>query len=40
MTRVGVMDCFAESGDAKELAKKYGLDSKGIEKAVRKILKI
>jgi len=38
MSRVGVMDCFAESGDAKELAEKYGLDSKGIEKAVKKIL--
>jgi transketolase len=40
MSRVGIMDCFAESGDPKELAEKYGLDSKGIEKAVKKILKI
>ena len=40
MSSVGVMDCFAESGEAKELAEKYGLDSKGIEKAVRKIIKI
>jgi transketolase len=40
MSRVGIMDCFAESGDPKELAEKYELDSKGIEKAVRKILKI
>jgi len=39
MVRVGIMDCFAESGDPKELAEKYGLDSKGIEKAVKKILK-
>jgi len=39
MVRVGIMDCFAESGDPRELAEKYGLDSKGIEKAVKKILK-
>jgi len=39
MVRVGIMDCFAESGDPKELAEKYGLDSKGIEKAVKRILK-
>lgn len=38
MVRVGIMDCFVESGDPKELAEKYGLDSKGIEKAVKKIL--
>ena len=38
MVRVGIMDCFAESGDPKELAEKYGLDSKGIKKAVKKIL--
>jgi transketolase len=38
IVRVGIMDCFAESGDPKELAEKYGLDSKGIEKAVKKIL--
>jgi len=39
MVRVGIMDCFAESGDPKELAEKYGLDSQGIEIAVKKILK-
>jgi transketolase len=38
MIRVGIMDCFAESGDPQELAEKYGLDSKGIKKAVKKIL--
>ena len=38
MVRIGIMDCFAESGDPKELAEKYGLDSKGIKKAVKKIL--
>ncbi|TFB09358.1 transketolase family protein [Candidatus Atribacteria bacterium MT.SAG.1] len=38
MVRVGIMDCFAESGDPKELAEKYGLDSQGIEKAAKKIL--
>jgi len=40
MVRVGIMDCFTESGNPKELAEKYGLDNKGIEKAVRKILQI
>ena len=38
LVRVGILDSFAESGDPKELAEKYGLDSKGIEIAVKKIL--
>ena len=33
MKRVGVMDTFGESGDAKELLKKYGLTAENIESA-------
>lgn len=39
MEFVGVIDTFGESGEPDELAEKYGIDSKGIIKAVRKILK-
>lgn len=39
MIRVGIMDRFAESGDPQDLAKKYGLDSKTIVKAVNKVIK-
>lgn len=34
ITRIGMKDQFGESGTAKELLHKYGLDAEGIYKAV------
>ena len=39
MEFVGMQDTFGESGEPNELLKKYGLDEKGIIKAVQKVLK-
>lgn len=39
MVRIGVRDVFGESGKARELLEKYGMDSKAIEKAVENGLK-
>jgi transketolase len=39
MKRVGVMDTFGESGDAKELMKKYGLTAANIEAAATALVK-
>lgn len=39
LIRIGIKDCFAESGDPKELAKKYGLDSNNIENVIKKYFK-
>lgn len=39
MKRIGVKDKFGESGDPKELLKKYGLDSASIIGAVKEVLK-
>ena len=36
--RHGVYDIFAESGSAKDLWKKYGLDKEGTKKALQKFL--
>lgn len=38
MEFIGLQDTFAESGSAKELIKKYGMDETAIEKAVRKVI--
>ncbi|HEX9679707.1 MAG TPA: transketolase C-terminal domain-containing protein [Candidatus Saccharimonadales bacterium] len=38
LKRVGVMDRFGESGDPSELIEKFGLDSKGITRAVNSLL--
>lgn len=38
--RVGIQDHFGESGDAVELLEKYGLESKGIKKAVISALRL
>lgn len=37
--RIGVEDCFGESGPALELIKKYGLDAEGIYKKVKAFVK-
>ena len=37
--RIGVEDCFGESGPALELIKKYGLDAEGIYKKVKEFVK-
>jgi transketolase len=37
--RIGVRDTFGESGDEKDLMKKYGLTSEHIAAAARDILK-
>jgi len=39
MEYVALMDRFGESGEPNELMQKFGLDSKGIIKAVKKVLK-
>ncbi|MBI4045173.1 MAG: transketolase family protein [Candidatus Diapherotrites archaeon] len=39
MVRIGVRDVFGESGKARELLEKYGMDSKAIVRAVEKGLK-
>jgi transketolase len=39
MKRVGVMDTFGESGEAKELMKKYGLTAANIESAATALVK-
>ena len=36
--KIGVRDTFGESGNARKLLEKYGLDAKGIEKQIRKNL--
>lgn len=36
--RIGVKDVFGESGPAKELISKYGLDAKGIYEAIKKFI--
>lgn len=38
LTRIGVRDCFGESGPAKELLKKYELDAEGIYKQIKAAL--
>jgi transketolase len=38
MEFIGLQDTFAESGSALELIKKYGMDEKAIEKAVRRVI--
>lgn len=38
VVRIGVRDCFTESGDPQELFKKYGMDSTAVVKAVRQQL--
>ena len=35
--RIGVYDRFGESGPAKELIQKYGLDAEGIYKQIRQL---
>ena len=35
VTRIGINDVFGESGPAKELLKKYGLDAEGIYKTIK-----
>lgn len=37
---VGVKDRFGQSGDPKDLISEYGIDSKSIEKAIKKILSV
>lgn len=39
LTRHGIMDTFCESGDAKDLLKKYKLDAQGIAETIRLFLK-
>ncbi len=39
MTRVGIMDRFGESGTAKELVTKFGLDGAGIAAKTRAFVK-
>ena len=38
VVRIGINDCFGQSGDAKELLKLYKLDSKSIANKVMEIL--
>ena len=38
MERVGVKDCFGESGEPQELAQKYGLDAVAITEAARRAI--
>ncbi|PKK85346.1 MAG: transketolase [Thermoplasmata archaeon HGW-Thermoplasmata-1] len=38
ITRVGIRDCFGESGDGNELMKKYGLDADNIVAAAKGLL--
>lgn len=40
LMRVGAKDTFGESGSAKELFKKYGIDAAAIEKAAEEVLKV
>jgi transketolase len=35
LTRIGVRDCFGESGPAKELLHKYKLDAEGIYEQIK-----
>ena len=39
LIRIGVQDCFAESGDPLELFKKYGMDSDAVVETVRNYFK-
>ena len=39
LKRVGIYDRFGESGSAKELIHKYGLDAEGIYKEIKEYLK-
>ena len=39
MEFIGVNDSFGESGEPDELAKKYGIDSNGIVRGVKKLLR-
>ena len=38
VTRLGMKDSFGESGEVNELMEKYGLNAKGIEKEIRKLI--
>jgi transketolase C-terminal domain/subunit len=38
LTRLGLRDCFGESGSAEELLRKHGLDPEGIAKSVLQAL--
>lgn len=39
VTKIGMNDCYGESGPAVELIHKYGLDAEGIGKKIKEILK-
>jgi transketolase len=38
LTRLGLCDCFGESGTAEELLRKHGLDARGIAKSVLRVV--
>ncbi len=40
MKRVGMKDCFGESGEAGELLEKYGMTRKDIMRAVKELIEI